>query len=75
MHTRGTPRGLFGSIDLMAVRSKSLSSWRVKNTFMPFHPGAVRYYREIGITIPASSNELIDPVPPSLLGLADEAVE
>src|SRR4029077_16020758 len=26
-----------------------------KNTFMPFHPGAVRYYREIGIKIP---NEL-----------------
>jgi TRAP transporter TAXI family solute receptor len=23
-----------------------------KNTFMPFHPGAVRYYREIGIKIP-----------------------
>ena len=24
----------------------------VKNTFLPFHPGAVRYYREIGINIP-----------------------
>lgn len=23
-----------------------------KNNFMPFHPGAVRYYEEIGITIP-----------------------
>ncbi len=23
-----------------------------KNTFLPFHPGAVRYYEEIGITIP-----------------------
>ena len=23
-----------------------------KNTFLPFHPGAARYYREIGITIP-----------------------
>ena len=23
-----------------------------KDTFLPFHPGAVRYYREIGITIP-----------------------
>jgi TRAP transporter TAXI family solute receptor len=23
-----------------------------KNTFLPFHPGAVRYYREIGIKIP-----------------------
>ncbi len=26
----------------------------VKNTFLPFHPGAVRYYREIGIGIPKS---------------------
>jgi uncharacterized protein len=25
-----------------------------KNTFLPFHPGAVRYYREVGITIPAN---------------------
>ena len=24
-----------------------------KDTFLPFHPGAVRYYREIGINIPA----------------------
>jgi uncharacterized protein len=24
----------------------------VKNTFLPFHPGVVRYYREIGIKIP-----------------------
>jgi TRAP transporter TAXI family solute receptor len=26
----------------------------VKNTFLPFHPGAVRYYREVGISIPDS---------------------
>ena len=26
----------------------------VKNTFLPFHPGAVRYYREVGIKIPES---------------------
>ncbi len=25
-----------------------------KNTFLPFHPGAVRYYREIGISVPDS---------------------
>jgi len=25
-----------------------------KNTFLPFHPGAARYYREIGVTIPES---------------------
>ena len=24
-----------------------------RNTFIPYHPGAVRYYREIGIKIPA----------------------
>jgi TRAP-type uncharacterized transport system substrate-binding protein len=24
----------------------------LKNDFLPFHPGAVRYYREIGISIP-----------------------
>ena len=23
-----------------------------RNTFLPFHPGAVRYYKEIGIAIP-----------------------
>ena len=27
-------------------------NWETNN-FMPFHPGAVRYYEEIGITIPA----------------------
>jgi TRAP transporter TAXI family solute receptor len=26
----------------------------VKNTFLPFHPGAVRYYREVGVKIPDS---------------------
>jgi TRAP transporter TAXI family solute receptor len=26
----------------------------VKNSFLPFHPGAIRYYREIGISIPQS---------------------
>jgi TRAP transporter TAXI family solute receptor len=25
-----------------------------RNTFLPFHPGAIRYYREIGIKIPES---------------------
>jgi TRAP-type uncharacterized transport system substrate-binding protein len=25
-----------------------------KNTFMPFHPGAARYYHEVGISIPNS---------------------
>ena len=25
-----------------------------RNTFIPYHPGAVRYYREIGIKIPAA---------------------
>jgi len=25
-----------------------------RNTFIPYHPGAVRYYREIGVKIPAA---------------------
>jgi TRAP-type uncharacterized transport system substrate-binding protein len=32
--------------------SETLPQNADKNTFMPFHPGAVRYYREIGIRIP-----------------------
>jgi hypothetical protein len=34
--------------------SDTLPQNAVKNTFMPFHPGAVRYYREIGTSIPDS---------------------
>ncbi len=34
--------------------SETLPQNVVKNTFLPFHPGAVRYYREIGINIPAA---------------------
>jgi uncharacterized protein len=33
---------------------ETLSQNVVKNTFLPFHPGAVRYYREIGVSIPDS---------------------
>jgi TRAP transporter TAXI family solute receptor len=32
--------------------SETLPQNADKNTFLPFHPGAVRYYREIGIKIP-----------------------
>jgi TRAP transporter TAXI family solute receptor len=32
--------------------SETLPQNAVKNTTLPFHPGAVRYYREIGIKIP-----------------------
>lgn len=35
-----------------SAASDTLPQNVVKNTFMPFHPGAVRYYREIGIKIP-----------------------
>jgi TRAP transporter TAXI family solute receptor len=34
------------------VASETLPQNVDKNTFLPFHPGAVRYYREIGIKIP-----------------------
>jgi uncharacterized protein len=37
-----------------SAASETLPKNVVKNTFMPFHPGAVRYYREIGISIPDS---------------------
>jgi uncharacterized protein len=35
-----------------AAASDTLPQNVVKNTFLPFHPGALRYYREIGISIP-----------------------
>jgi uncharacterized protein len=35
-----------------AAARDTLPQNAVKDTFLPFHPGAVRYYREIGITIP-----------------------
>ena len=35
-----------------SAASETLPKNVVKDTFMPFHPGAVRYYREIGISIP-----------------------
>jgi TRAP transporter TAXI family solute receptor len=41
------------------VASQTVPQNAVKDTFLPFHPGAVRYYREIGIKIPdelASTN-------------------
>jgi TRAP transporter TAXI family solute receptor len=34
-----------------SAASDTLPQNVVKNTFLPFHPGAVRYYREIGINI------------------------
>jgi uncharacterized protein len=35
-----------------STASETLPQNVVKDTFLPFHPGAVRYYREIGISIP-----------------------
>src|ERR1700736_6422968 len=35
-----------------STASDTLPQNVVKNTFLPSHPGAVRYYREIGISIP-----------------------
>jgi uncharacterized protein len=37
-----------------SAASETLPQNVVKNTFLPFHPGAVRYYREIGMSIPDS---------------------
>ena len=35
-----------------SAASETIPQNASKNTFLPFHPGAVRYYREIGIKIP-----------------------
>ena len=35
-----------------SAASDTLPQNAVKDTFLPFHPGAVRYYREIGISVP-----------------------
>jgi len=35
-----------------SAASDTLPQNAVKNTFLPFHPGAVRYYRENSIKIP-----------------------
>jgi uncharacterized protein len=37
-----------------STASDTLPQNVVKNTFLPFHPGAIRYYREIGMSIPDS---------------------
>jgi TRAP transporter TAXI family solute receptor len=37
-----------------SAASETIPQNVVKDTFLPFHPGAVRYYREIGISIPDS---------------------
>ena len=39
-------------VKVTAAASDTLPQNVVKNTFLPFHPGAVRYYREVGIKIP-----------------------
>jgi TRAP transporter TAXI family solute receptor len=35
-----------------SAANDTLAQNAIKNTFLPFHPGAVRYYREIGAKIP-----------------------
>jgi TRAP-type uncharacterized transport system substrate-binding protein len=35
-----------------AAKETVVENWN-RNTFLPFHPGAVRYYKEKGIDIPA----------------------
>lgn len=35
-----------------AAASETIPQNVSKNTFLPFHPGAARYYREMGLTIP-----------------------
>jgi TRAP transporter TAXI family solute receptor len=54
-------------VKVTSAASDTLPQNVVKNTVVPFHPGAVRYYREIGINIPEAL------VPP--LTHADAAVK
>ncbi len=37
----------------VVARETVIGNWKA-NTFLPFHPGAVRYYKEKGITLPAN---------------------
>lgn len=39
-------------VQIHAAASETLQQHWDKNTFMPYHPGAVRYFEEAGITIP-----------------------
>jgi TRAP transporter TAXI family solute receptor len=39
-------------VEATAAANDTLPQNAVKDTFLPFHPGAVRYYREVGIKIP-----------------------
>jgi uncharacterized protein len=39
-------------VKMTSAASETIPQNAVKNTFLPFHPGAVRYYREVGIKIP-----------------------
>jgi TRAP transporter TAXI family solute receptor len=36
-----------------AAKETLIENWN-RNTFLPFHPGAVRYYKEKGINLPAN---------------------
>jgi len=40
-------------VQIHATASETIAENIDKNTFLPFHPGAVRYFEEKGITIPA----------------------
>jgi uncharacterized protein len=35
-----------------SAASETVPQNAMKDTFLPFHPGAVRYYREVGVKIP-----------------------
>lgn len=51
-------KALFENIDFMVQTHQSardtIPANIVKNEFLPFHPGAIRYYTEIGLEIPAN---------------------
>jgi TRAP transporter TAXI family solute receptor len=49
-------------VKVTSAASDTIPQNVVKNTFLPIHPGAVRYYREIGISIPMRWLQRIDRV-------------
>jgi len=51
---RSYSRGIAACKVIHARIEQTLPKHVAKNTFLPFHPGAARYYRDVGIKIPDS---------------------
>jgi len=49
VYGEGLARILEELIEVHAAAAATVPANIVRNTFLPFHPGAIRYYRQIGI--------------------------